>query len=54
MVAQEVMSEDTAQGRRFLDGMISWGSLPQTIQPSKAFPTLMNYVKHRIEDVGAE
>ncbi|KAG2025232.1 hypothetical protein GB937_002993 [Aspergillus fischeri] len=54
MVAQEVMSEDTAQGRRFLDGMISWGSLPQTIQPSKAFPTLMSYVKYRIEDVGAD
>ncbi|PKX93410.1 uncharacterized protein P174DRAFT_443286 [Aspergillus novofumigatus IBT 16806] len=54
MVAQEVMSEDTAQGRRFLDGMISWGSLPQTIQPSKAFPTLMNYVEYRIEDVGAD
>ncbi|GIK07761.1 hypothetical protein Aspvir_003429 [Aspergillus viridinutans] len=53
MVAQEVMSEDTVQGRRFLDAMISWGSLPQTIQPSKAFPTLMDYLKHRIEDVGA-
>lgn len=54
MVAQEVMSEDTAQGRRFLDGMMSWGSLSQTIQPSKAFPTLMSYVKYRIEDVGAD
>ncbi|RHZ56402.1 uncharacterized protein CDV56_100600 [Aspergillus thermomutatus] len=53
MVAQEVMSEDAVQGRRFLDGMISWGSLPQTIQPSTAFPTLMDYMKHRIEDVGA-
>ncbi|GFF27578.1 aristolochene synthase [Aspergillus udagawae] len=53
MVAQEVMSEDPVQGRRFLDAMISWGSFPQTKQPSKAFPTLMNYLKHRIEDVGA-
>ncbi|KAF7128394.1 hypothetical protein CNMCM5793_003124 [Aspergillus hiratsukae] len=53
MVAQEVMSEDAVQGKRFLDGMISWGSLPQMAQPSKAFPTLMDYLKHRIVDVGA-
>lgn len=53
MVAQEVMSENAVQGRKFLDGMISWGSLPQTIQPSKAFPTLNDYLKHRIVDVGA-
>ncbi|RLL94349.1 hypothetical protein CFD26_100604 [Aspergillus turcosus] len=53
MVAQEVMSEDAVQGRSFLDGMIAWGSLPQTIQPSKAFPTLKDYLKYRIVDVGA-
>ncbi|KAF7161024.1 hypothetical protein CNMCM5623_006701 [Aspergillus felis] len=53
MVAQEVMSEDTVQGRRLLDAIISWGSLPQTKKPRKVFPTLMDYLKHRIEDVGA-
>ncbi|EAW13480.1 uncharacterized protein ACLA_055270 [Aspergillus clavatus NRRL 1] len=53
-VSRDILREDPAQGKRFLEGIVSWGTLPQTIQPDQTFATLADYVLHRVEDVGAD
>lgn len=51
MLAREILSEDTIQGARLLESVISWVSAAQK-KPHESFPTLEDYMTYRVGDVG--
>ncbi|KAI9933546.1 hypothetical protein MW887_008019 [Aspergillus wentii] len=52
ILTQELLAEDPIQGKRFLDGILSWSALKS--QPEMTFNSFDDYVKHRMEDSGSD
>ncbi|KAE8322540.1 isoprenoid synthase domain-containing protein [Aspergillus sergii] len=53
MLANEILAEDSVQGKRLLESVLSWISATQRTPP-EAFPTLEDYMTYRADDVGAD